>query len=316
MSGDENNGKIDTLSWRADCGDIHEGPIVSSKGDVELIACRKCGFVHIIPITSDEELKRFYETEFYEVEKQDYLSMDEDEQAWLSLEFTDRYSYVESILDKGSCRVLDIGCGPGDFLVTGKQRGWEVVGIEPSPAASEYARSRGVSVHTGFFSSEVKEILGKFDFIHMSEVLEHVANPTEIVAVASQMLKSGGVMCVSVPNDFNVLQNTYVKKEEVEEWWVVPDHHLNYFTFETLEKLLAGQEFMILDRTTNFPMELFLLMGQNYTNDPSLGSKLHGWRKKLDHALALNADARQKFYRSLAQADMGRLSIVYAQKPT
>lgn len=308
----------DVAHWHSEDGVLHEGVVLAqqkvSDADIKVIDCKCCGHAHIVPLPSFETLKTFYETEFYEVEKTGYLSMNKEERDWLALEFSDRFECAERLLGNRSGRALDIGSGPGDFLLTGDSRGWKTLGVEPSPAASKFSREAGLEIVTGFFSEEMSSSLGSFDFVHMSEVLEHVANPHSVVKAAAGVMAPGGILCVSVPNDFNVLQETFVQQNGSEPWWVVPDHHLNYFTFSTLEKLLVNQGFALEHRTTSFPMELFLLMGLDYTKDPKLGSKLHGWRKQLDHTLAAGSNVRQKFYRALAEADLGRLSIVYARK--
>ncbi|MBV1901683.1 MAG: class I SAM-dependent methyltransferase, partial [Kordiimonadaceae bacterium] len=149
-----------------------------------------------------------------------------------------------------------------------------------------------------------------------SEVLEHVPNPAQILAWAWQLLEPGGVLCLSVPNDYNPMQKCLVDGAGHNPWWVVPDHHLNYFNFASLEKLLVRQGYEALQQTTNFPMELFLLMGQNYTQDETLGRKLHGWRKNFDVAIqGQDPQLLEDIYSGLAKAGVGRLVIQFARKP-
>ncbi len=63
-------------------------------------------------------------------------------------------------------------------------------------------------------------------------------------------------------------------------------------------------------------MELFLLMGDNYIGDSALGRQLHGKRKQVELTLAHYApEARAALYSALASVGLGRLAIVYAQKP-
>jgi hypothetical protein len=98
---------------------------------------------------------------------------------------------------------------------------------------------------------------------------------------------------------------------------VAPKHHLNYFTFDSLANLLQRLDLKIAERSTSFPMELFLLMGENYTIDPALGRACHESRKKFDMALetAGLGEARRSFYRALAQAGLGREAAIIAVKP-
>ncbi len=68
---------------------------------------------------------------------------------------------------------------------------------------------------------------------------------------------------------------------------------------------------------TSFPMEAFLLMGDNYVGDPALGRASHAKRKRFDLALeqAGFGEARRALYRALAEAGIGREAVVIAVKP-
>lgn len=302
-------------NWSSDQYGDHAGPLLTSKDDVDVINCKTCGFTHIVPLPSPETQAVFYEDSFYQEEKPSYLDEADEDFTWKEVECELRYSVVSDILGKKPGRMLDIGCGPGDFLKVGQNLGWDCLGIEPSPVAVAHARSRNLEVVEGFFSRETARELGEFDFIHLSEVLEHVAEPKHLLSLAETLLAPGGVLCVSTPNDFNPLQSAVVTTFDKPSWWIVPDHHLNYFTFDSLGNLIETAGFQVKNKLTNFPMEMFLLMGQDYTSDPKLGRQLHGWRKNLDINLsAVNADMLKAFYSGLADMNMGRLAIIFACK--
>jgi len=91
-------------------------------------------------------------------------------------------------------KVLDIGCGIGDFL-------WfyrDSIGVDSNPCNVEYCRSQGLDVHlvTGgeypfqddFFSGAV-----------MDNVLEHLVDPTLLLAETQRVLQSFGILIVGVP---------------------------------------------------------------------------------------------------------------------
>jgi len=71
----------------------------------------------------------------------------------------------------------------------------------------------------------------------------------------------------------------YLKKDE---WWVAPKEHLNYFNFESLSELIIRNEFNIIKKQSTFPLEMFLLMGFDYVNDPDMGLKKHQERMKFE----------------------------------
>jgi hypothetical protein len=120
-----------------------------------------------------------------------------------------------------------------------------------------------------------------------------------------------------VPNDFSPLQAAAKSALGSGEWWVAPPHHLNYFDFDSLSALLARLGLKEAERTTIFPMEAFLLMGENYLDAPALGRACHGKRKAFDLALeaaGLKA-TRRELYRSLAKLGIGREAVIIAVKP-
>ena len=67
-------------------------------------------------------------------------------------------------------RLLDIGCGSGEFLLLAKNVGWEVMGVDPDPKAVEVASSRGVNVRLGGVNEiDINCENKKFDFITISQ---------------------------------------------------------------------------------------------------------------------------------------------------
>lgn len=301
--------------WHSEEYGSHSGEVVATVAGHEVIDCTICGFKHVVPLPSAEKLQSFYEDEFYQSEKENYLSEADEDFAWKQVEMKLRFNVAGQMLKSGGQSLLDIGSGPGDFMAVGQQLGWQCLGVEPSKVACEHTLNRGLKAINGFFDTELAQQLDTFDFIHMSEVLEHVPDPAHLLGTAVELLKPGGVLCVSVPNDFNPLQAQVVEGASRDPWWVVPDHHLNYFDFDSLETLIGNSGLVCQRRLTNFPMELFLLMGQDYTTDPTLGRKLHGWRKSMDIQLANSQETQAALYESLANAGFGRLAIVFATKP-
>jgi SAM-dependent methyltransferase len=96
-------------------------------------------------------------------------------------------------------RLLDVGSGKGRFLSAAQAAGWEVLGVEFAPASAEAARAAyGVEVVSGDFLQV--ELPGTFDAITMWHVLEHLPEPVAAVARASELLRPGGLLMVSVPN--------------------------------------------------------------------------------------------------------------------
>jgi len=299
------------IAWQA-----HEGLRVAVANGYDIIHCNLCGFRHVVPLPDPAVLAASYRENYYTETKPTFLLHASEDQDWAELAQNDRLDSFERLLGPQRRRLLDVGSGPGYFLVTAKSRGWRVIGIEPSRTAATFARGMGVEVVEGVFNTETAQGLGRFDVVHLNNVLEHVPDPIAIIAAARDLVTPGGLLCIGVPNDFSPFQVAARATAGVGEWWLAPPHHLNYFDFETLAALVARLGFVVADRLTSFPMEMFLLMGDNYTADSALGRACHARRKRFD--LSLDAaglkEARRTFYRALADAGMGREAVVVAVK--
>jgi 2-polyprenyl-3-methyl-5-hydroxy-6-metoxy-1,4-benzoquinol methylase len=294
----------------------HYGACVAQSGSHEIVACEACGFRHALPLPDPAALECEYRENYYAEEKPNFLAHASEDQPWFELAQTDRLEIFETLLPQDRRRLLDIGCGPGFFLRTAMTRGWNVSGIEPSRQAAAHARGLGAGVTEGFFGAESAKILGRFDVVTLTNMLEHVPDPIEILQQAHDILDPGGLICVGVPNDFSPFQIAGKQAVGAGDWWVAPPHHLNYFDFESLSALLERLGFSPLERTTSFPMEAFLMMGENYIGDAALGRACHSKRKKFDQAFETAGlkETRRAFYRALAGLGIGREAVVIARK--
>jgi SAM-dependent methyltransferase len=304
------------VSWTGADGGDHDGALVTRAKSYDVIACAICGFTHVVPLPDPAELERAYRDAYYTQEKPNFLAHAAEDQEWAALAARDRLESFERLLPPERRRLLDIGCGPGFFLKTAKELGWTVQGLEPSRAAAEHARKLGLHVVEDIFNASTAGTLPRFDVVHLNNVLEHVPNPLDAVRLARDLLTPSGLLCLNVPNDFTPFQAGARAALSLGEWWVAPPHHLNYFDFESLSLLMTRQGFEIAERSTSFPMELFLLMGLDYTKDPALGRACHNQRKRFDLGLETAGfkDTRRAFYRALAEAGIGREAVVIARK--
>lgn len=290
----------------------HFGPVLATVDGYDVIDCRACGFRHIDPLLSDEELQKFYDGEFYEKERPDYFARAEADKEWWMLRYHHYYELLEA--HAPGRRILDIGSGPGYFLEAGRMRGWDVLGFEPSRIAADYTAGRGIAVVNGFFSADKAQ--GPFDAISMNLVLEHLRDPIGLVEQAMSVLAPGGLLFVSSPNDFNPLQMVLWRKMGFAPWWVVPKHHLNYFDHESAKRFFTARGLKTLHQEASYPLENFLLAGRNYVGNDAVGRECHAERKAFETALFRHDKAQIK---ALAAAwfaqGIGREFIILGQKP-
>ncbi len=294
----------------------HSGPVLASANGFDVIECQTHGFRHIIPIPTPEELTEAYKHEYYSAEKPLYLERHREDLEWWNMVYAERYDTLEAHLPYDHRRLLDVGSGPGFFLLHGKERSWDVRGIEPSLQACAHSRSLGLDVANEFLSAQNAASFGQFDAINMSEVLEHIPDPETFLKLVHGMLADDGLICIAVPNDFNDLQAAAVSQQPLPKWWVAPPHHINYFDHASLARLVQHCGYEVVHQEATFPIEIFLLMGDLYIGNDTLGRACHGRRKtfELNMQRAGYGDLKRKLYQKLAGLNIGREVVLFARK--
>ena len=204
--------------------------------------------------------------------------------------------------------VLDFGCGAGQFANFLVSRGLSVTGIEPSAQARERVI---VPVFDNLHSLKSDDSELQFDVVTLLNVLEHIREPAGLLSEIKAVMHTDSLLVIRVPNDFSTLQAAARRRLDIDPWWIVYPDHINYFDFTSLSSLLLDSGFRILDKTADFPMEFFLLFGDNYIGNPSQGDECHTRRRSFE--LALHNEIRRHLYRSLAKQGMGRNCLVVAQ---
>lgn len=289
-----------------------EGVELFKKNHFQIIDCKKCNFIHALPLPTQSELDDFYLKTFYKQErKSDYFEGQRKQLNWWNKIFDERLDNFEKILGrKGS--ILDIGCGPGFFINRASSKGWEVAGIEPSIDAVNYANnSLGLDTQCKRIE-DIYEIDKKFDVIYSHGVLEHLRNPSLIFDLCKsikQKNKLNEILCfISVANDFNPFQYAAIQSNKLEPWFIIPPEHLNYFNHANFIKFAESNNAKPIKVLSSFPIDAFLLAGNNYIENPSLGKECHLNRVNFEDALEFSgfSPLKDSIYKFLATIGIGR----------
>ncbi len=196
-----------------------------------IVACTTCGFKYTNPRPDKDEIGRYYESP-------DYISHSNSKKGIINkvYQWVRNYSLKQKVelINKHSTkgRLLDIGCGTGEFLNTATKDNWMVLGIEPS----EKARSQGISNYNLNVLPEEGIVTLQpeyFDVITMWHVLEHVHTLNERVTEIYNLLKPGGKAIIAVPNCISHDAINYGNN------WAAYDvpRHLYHFTPITIKAL-------------------------------------------------------------------------------
>jgi len=133
-------------------------------------------------------------------------------------------------------RVLDFGCGNGDFLATCALHGFEVLGVDRSAARRGNARVPVVS--------SLEQIEGSFHAVTLFEVLEHLDDPRSVIESLRERLVAGGILVLETPDATGVTR--IANKSDNDK--IFPLDHINGFTPRTLHDFALRLRFQSVQR--------------------------------------------------------------------
>jgi len=295
----------------------HEYSEFIVKDSYKVINCVSCGYWHVHPMPTEEELRDYYHKSYYENlgDNRSMTDKPHDPDGFYYIQYEDKLRRIKKFLAKElPLRVLDIGSGYGDFLRFMKNKGWETMGLEPSEDACEICKDDNLNIRCAQFYDLLKMDFPSSSVVTLNSVLEHLPAPAEVLRlVKERLLIPGGILNIHVPNDFSLLQqllNDTVLKENSanQNYWLHPPEHLNYWTHQSLKQFLTTLGYEILYITSTFPLELFPLMGEDYISNPEIGRQMHLKRVRLEKWLyEVNSnDFKDALYEAFAQLGIGR----------
>ena len=206
----------------------------------QIYECLNCGLLFTEPRPRKDKVGEYYKSE-------DYYSHQENKQGFIPR----IYEWVKVINLKNKSKmatrdltigkVLDIGCGVGDFLHVMENKGWETTGIEPSEDAKAIAKKR---TKAQLLSPEnIEQIPDEsFDLITMWHVLEHVDDLKSEITHLERLLKKGGRLVLALPN-FKSYDAEYYNEK-----WAAYDvpRHLNHFCKKSIANIFKTSQLQLL----------------------------------------------------------------------
>ena len=213
---------------------------------VRLVCCSKCGLVFQNPMQDPGKLEEYYSNMYREEKYRSSQIMEK--------QFQLRVEFACNFLETGQ-RVMEIGCADGTTLSMFRKRGMIPYGIEPSESNASLCKINSLDVFCDIYE---KYPLGKdrkhFDLVCNYFVLEHVSSPVDFLTFCNNLLDTGGILCLEVPDI-----GAYELEESPADLLFFYEHQ-SHFTQETIDIVLRRCGFTLLefaDRSTHpFGMHL------------------------------------------------------------
>lgn len=144
----------------------------------------------------------------------------------------DKWEYDEVFkLVRKENKLLEIGCGQGDFLKKLRDNGIMVTGIEFNEEAIRKSKEKGLEIYKETIQEYSKNNKEKYDMVCSFQVMEHIPNIGEAVQASLEVLKPGGKLIISVPNN-----DSFIKKDNL-NLLNTPPHHVGRWNEKTLKNL-------------------------------------------------------------------------------
>jgi SAM-dependent methyltransferase len=203
--------------------------------------CRGCGHVYVSPRIKAEIQLGLGAHLDHDVEADDFLEVQRI--------FAEPICHLMRLRARGR-RLLDLGFGRGYVMRLARAYGFEVHGLDSSAALTEELRQEfGHRVACGVLGRDPIP-WSSFDVVVMSHVVEHLADPGDVLRRVHDLLNPGGLLYVAVPNLESLQYRIFGKHWDV----VNPLAHLQYFGPGSLQRLLADCGFENVERIQYPPL--------------------------------------------------------------
>ncbi|HVP37001.1 MAG TPA: class I SAM-dependent methyltransferase [Terriglobales bacterium] len=256
------------------CGENNPELFLEAESDAtkerfKIVKCNNCGLIYLNPRPVKEIIGRYYPVDSY-YSYQDFTVKKLNYRGRLKQSAVEGYYNSKNIFKKilsdllvrnflilppkeKKGRLLDIGCGSGEFLNQMKNFGWEVYGVEINQESADIGNKRGLNIFCGELGgADFPENF--FDVVVLSQILEHVYSPGSYLEEIHRLLKEGGILIVGVPNIGCLEIQIFGRNCHALD---VP-RHLHFFGIASLKNYLEKYGFeidKILSKKFNLPLQ-------------------------------------------------------------
>ena len=165
-------------------------------------------------------------------------------------------SLINSFSGLAKGKILDLGCGDGDYSRRLKELGFEVTSGDIDAARFKYKNE--IEFKHCDITKEMPFADNTFDYVLLMEVVEHLRNPYTVIQEINRIIKKGGSLILSTPNILSLKSRLRFMFEGCYEYFREPpsDHvknpkevifnlHIVPYRYHELEFLLSASGFKV-----------------------------------------------------------------------
>ena len=193
--------------------------------------CGRCFLVQLEQFESPEHLFS------------DYAYFSSYSETWLEHVKAYALRMIERFHLTAESKIVEIASNDGYLLQYFAERSIQVLGIEPAHNVAQAAIQKGIPTRICFFGSEeAKKIAAegwRADVLAGNNVLAHVPDLNDFVRGLKVVLSPTGVVTLEFPHLLSLMNNS--------QFDTIYHEHFSYFSFSTVEKVLARHHLTIFD---------------------------------------------------------------------
>jgi SAM-dependent methyltransferase len=193
--------------------------------DLKVYLCSQCGFVQLSSLL----MPNYYD---------DYLMTVSHSQQMRDYQHSQASTFIKKFNLYGK-KVIEVGCGDGNYLSTLIDLGVNAFGVEPSSKFRNIALAKRLNIFEGYVDSQLPIPESPYDAFVTRQVLEHIDNVHEFLQGIRLSLSTDAVGLIEVPS---IEQS--IEKGRFYDFF---SDHVNYFSVRTLSYALERNGFLVLD---------------------------------------------------------------------
>lgn len=217
---------------------------------------------------------KFYDSDYYAINPHPSL-VKTNENYFLS-----KLTMIKTLTKEKSPKILDIGCGWGDFLQVLDKQHLSYLGIDTSKKAIEICLKKKLNGKQTDITHLAETNKEQFSAITCFQVIEHLPDPLPFLQQAKKLLKNDGVIVITTPNN-----NALSRFRQKHRWSVYnTDSHAVFYNQKNLTIVLTKAGFLKINVRADEPRFLslgYLIMRMNELRGNSIFKFLYPLLKML-----------------------------------